>query len=124
MTICNSSIALCDLHFYAYHGVLPQERSVGAWYTLHFRAQVSMDQRALQQDDLAGTVSYAEIYDVIAEQMKMPSALLEHVAQRILSACFARFSQLGEAEICLQKDTPPIVGLDRGSCSVCISARP
>ena len=49
------------LKVYAYHGVLPQEQTVGANFYLTIEAEVDADDTALRGDDLSGTVSYAEV---------------------------------------------------------------
>lgn len=120
MKIKNYSIELNNIHLYAYHGALPQENKVGGWYTLNLKAAID-NHDSIKSDNLEATVNYAEIYEVVCNEMKIPSQLLEHVCGRILEKLFAKFASIGEIEISLAKDTPPIGG-DRLSCSVRIKA--
>ena len=120
MKIKNYSIELSNIHLYAYHGALPQENKVGGWYTLSLQASIgNLD--SIASDNLEATVNYAEIYEVICEEMKTPSKLLEHVCGRILEKLFDRFAIIEKIEITLTKDTPPMGG-DRLSSSVRIKA--
>lgn len=120
MKIKNYSIELNNIHLYAYHGALPQENKVGGWYTLNLQATIS-NLDSIKSDNLQATVNYAEIYEVVCNEMKIPSQLLEHVCGRILEKLFAKFESIEEIEILLTKDTPPMGG-DRLSSSVRIKA--
>lgn len=121
MTITNCEIRLDGLRFYAYHGVLEQERRVGGHYTVDLQLRLEQATAAIDNDDLAGTVNYAEVYDVVRKEMSVPSALLEHVAGRILRAVFAQFPLVAAACIVVRKDTPPM-GADSKGCAVKIDA--
>ena len=120
MKVKEYNIELSNIHLYAYHGVLPQENKVGAWYTLSLQATIS-NLDSIANDDLEATVNYAEIYEVICEEMKIPSRLLEHVCGRILERLFEKFAIIEKIEITLTKDTPPMGG-DRLSSSARIKA--
>ena len=102
-----SCIHLDNLRFHAFHGVLPQERTVGADFTLSIRLDVNVWD-AVWYDDLNFTISYAEVYDAVAEEMRVPSALLEHVAGRIIRRLYSNFPALENVWICLLKDNPPV----------------
>ena len=120
MKVKEYNIELSNIHLYAYHGVLPQENKVGAWYTLSLQATIS-NLDSIASDNLEATVNYAEIYEVICEEMRIPSRLLEHVCGRILERLFEKFAIIEKIEITLTKDTPPMGG-DRLSSSVKIKA--
>ena len=120
MRIKEYKIELSNIHLYAYHGVLPQENKEGGWYTLNLQATIS-NLDSIKSDNLQTTVNYAEIYEVVCNEMKIPSQLLEHVCGRILEKLFAKFESIEEIEISLTKDTPPMGG-DRLSSSVRIKA--
>lgn len=121
MQIQSTEILLRDLHFYAHHGVLPQERTVGGHFTLNLTLRLSDATSALFDDQLEGTVSYAEVYEVTAREMRKPSALLEHVAARIAQSLFDEFPLIEHITLTLQKDTPPM-GADCAGCAVRIAA--
>ena len=120
MNIKEYSIELDNIHLYAYHGALPQENKVGGWYTVNLRAKIS-NHESIANDKLDATVNYAEIYEVVRNEMQIPSQLLEHVCGRILDKLFEKFAIIEEVEITLTKDTPPMGG-DRLNSSVRIKA--
>ena len=107
MNISASSITLHRMRFHAYHGVLPQERLVGNDYEVTVVMDVDISKAALS-DNVADTVNYAEVYEVIQKVMLEPCHLLERVAWRISEALFSRFSSLGAVEVSITKLNPPM----------------
>lgn len=108
MKLLQTKICLDEMVFYAYHGVLPQECIVGTYYTLSLCLYVANIDKAIEKDDLSGTVNYAEVYHHVAKEMQQPSALLEHVAGRILESLFQHFVSVYKIRIKLSKKNPPI----------------
>ena len=118
MQITGYDIELRNVHIYAHHGVMQQEREVGAWFIIGIR--LSMDScECTENDDIEGTVSYADIYEIICNEMESPSNLLEHVCKRISNSIYSTFAQVKEIEITLCKETPPRGG-DRLNAAVTI----
>lgn len=120
MTILSSSILLPHMQFHAYHGVLPQERLVGAQFTVSLEVKVRFDE-ALLTDRLEGTVSYADIHQAVKEEMATPSALLEHVAGRIARRLFHDFPTIESLKLELMKQNPPM-GADIPAAGVRLEA--
>lgn len=120
MTITEYTISLGNVHLYAHHGVMPQEQQIGAWFTVDAELVVS-DNSCAVTDEIAGTVSYADVYDLIVREMASPSKLLENVAHRIVSAIFDEFATVSRVEVKITKDTPPMGG-DRLSAAVTLKA--
>lgn len=77
MKINNSTIFLKDIRCYAYHGVAPQENLIGNEYVIDLKLKVDIS-KAAQTDEVADTVNYAEVHNVIKTEMAIPSKLLEH----------------------------------------------
>ena len=113
-------IELEGMEFKAYHGVLEQEKVRGNEFVVDFRGELDLT-AAAESDNLNDTLNYAEIYDVVREEMKINSKLLEHVCGRILRRLFERFSSIVAVEISLKKETPPLGG-DALSSAVTINA--
>ena len=107
MTILSTTILLPQMHFHARHGVLPQERLVGAQFTVSLEVSTRFDQ-ALQSDSLEGTVSYADIHAAVKDEMSTPSALLEHVAGRIAHRLLHDFPTIDSLKLELMKQNPPM----------------
>lgn len=97
------------MEFYAYHGVLEQERIVGNTFLVDVRLQVDISS-AIESDQVEDTISYAEVYELVKEEMHIPSNLLEHVAGRIVSQLKHRFPQIKGIRVAVSKPTPPIEG--------------
>ncbi|MBQ4162384.1 MAG: dihydroneopterin aldolase [Parabacteroides sp.] len=114
-------IELEAMRFYAYHGVMPQERKVGNYYLVNLRLSAPLE-KAVVSDDLKDTINYATVYEVVKEEMEIPSQLLEHVAGRILSVLKERFPQLEEVHLKVSKLNPPFGG-DIYSASVILNER-
>ena len=100
-------IILKNLHIHGYHGVAPQEQLVGNDFVINLRLLADFS-AAIQSDNVNDTVSYAEVYEAVKEEMKQPSKLLEHVAGRMVERLFNSFPQVEEIELSLMKRNPPM----------------
>ena len=99
---------------YGFHGVLPQERVVGAYYIINIGIDTDFS-CAMETDELSGTISYADVYDIIRAEMAVPSRLLEHVAGRICHSLFQRFPVARGVHIEILKENPPMGADCRGA---------
>lgn len=114
-------IQLESMRFFAYHGVLEQERRVGNNYRLELSATLNA-YGSLYSDELSDTISYAEVYALVEREMAEPSLLLEHVLGRIAHRLFEAFSMIEGLELSLAKVKPPFKA-DLGAASVYLSVR-
>lgn len=121
MRIETTEIYLKDIRLFARHGVMEQERMTGGAFTVNLRLRITGAEGAVFRDNLSDTVNYAEAYQLVREEMGRPSALIEHVAGRILTAIFDRFPQVTEAEVEVCKDNPPM-GADCRGAAVSVRA--
>ena len=104
-----SKILLENLKIYSCHGVLPEETLIGTYYILNLEVHADL-WKAVGTDDLNDTINYAEINDIIHEEMKIPSNLMEHVAGRILKKITKKFPQVSFLKIKITKTNPPMPG--------------
>lgn len=102
-----SYILLENIRFFAYHGVAPQETTVGNEFVVSLRLKTGIA-RAMESDDVADTVNYAEIHQAVKEEMDIPSKLLEHVAGRIVRRLFNDFPTIESIDLKLSKRNPPM----------------
>lgn len=116
----NMYILLKDVKFYARHGVDPQETAVGAVFTVNLKIKTDFT-RALQTDELEGTLNYAEVYQAVKAEMEQPSKLLEHVGGRILQRLFDDFACIESIELELLKQNPPM-GADCAGAGIFLTA--
>ena len=109
-----SKIFLEDVKIYAYHGVLPEENIIGTYYILN--AEIHTDLwKASVSDDLNDTISYADINEIIHNEMKIQSKLLEHVAGRIIAKINEKFNQISYIKLRITKTSPPMKGEMKGA---------
>ena len=102
-------IELLGMRFHAFHGCLPSERENGGEYLVDFRCSINPE-TAIQTDELEYTLDYSAVYKIVAEQMALPSNLLENVAGRIRDAIEEAFPELEDFEISVAKLAPPVGG--------------
>ena len=76
MTITQSSIRLHDMRFYAYHGVMEQERRVGGDYVVSLSVDVDLSVPVVS-DSVEDTLNYAALYDVVARVPQVTSLSVE-----------------------------------------------
>lgn len=105
-TVSSSTITLSKCKFFAYHGVDEQEQAVGNHFEVTLKVFCPMD-KAMTDDDLSGTVNYAELYSVLQREMEKPSKLIENVAYRVIQAVIVAFPTVTGGEITVSKLTPP-----------------
>ena len=116
MTIAASKIYLDEMHFYAYHGVMEQERLVGGEYSVSLIVEADLTV-AVRTDDVADTINYATLYELVKSEMAIPSKLLEHVAGRIGRRAMETFEKITALTIRVTKVNPPM-GADSKGASV------
>ena len=103
-------IELEGMEFHSFHGVLEREKIAGNLFVVDFRGVLDM-RAAAESDKLEDALNYAEIYDVIAAEMAVPSELLEHAAGRIVNALAEKFPQLESFSVRVSKRRPPVAGI-------------
>lgn len=107
-------IELEGMEFKAYHGCLEQEKVRGNSFTVDFRGELDLS-AAAESDNLNDTLNYADIYEIISEEMSIPSELLENVAGRIMKEIERRFPQLVSFSVRVSKKRPPVDGVAQWS---------
>ena len=107
-------IELEGMEFKAYHGCLEQEKVRGNSFTVDFRGELDLS-AAAESDNLNDTLNYADIYEIVAYEMSIPSELLENVAGRIMKAIEERFPQLESFSVRVSKKRPPVDGVAQWS---------
>jgi 7,8-dihydroneopterin aldolase/epimerase/oxygenase len=115
-------VVLRGLHFYGYHGVNPEEQKLGQRFRVDLTVWADLS-RAAASDDLADTISYAEVYEAARAVMEgAPSRLLEHAAGRIGGALL-RDARVERARVRILKLGPPIPHMDQGAAGVDLEFR-
>ena len=106
-----ATIQIVNAHFYSYIGALPEEQVLGNRYIVNLTATYDAT-KAVANDDVADAVSYADLYDVIADKVgHSRDNLLEYVAGQILTEILDKYQLVDSCEITIQKAIPPIAGV-------------
>ena len=104
------TLELLDMQFYAHHGCFEEERKIGTRFCVDLRIDASYTHKAIETDTLEDALDYQRVYLLVKQEMEQPSALLEHVAGRILKTLKSAFPQTGKIEISVSKCQPPLGG--------------
>ena len=102
-------ISINGMRFYAHHGCFEQERAIGTHFCVDLQMEVDTS-RAEMSDNIADTVNYLEVYQVVKREMEQPSHLLEHVAHRIGEAVQVEFPDTMSVVVKVSKLNPPLGG--------------
>ena len=90
------------------HGVLPAEKLAAQPFVVDVELDVDLSVSA-DSDDLADTVSYAEVADDVVAVIETTSVdLIEHLADRIVAACLRR-DAVESATVTLHKPRAPLL---------------
>ncbi len=101
-------IILAGLAFYGYHGVMMEENSLGQRFRIDLELGLDMDAAALT-DDVAQTISYADIYDLVKEAFEEKRfKLIEALGHHIITRLFGRFERLDWIRIRVRKPEAPL----------------
>jgi len=97
------------IRVYAYHGCLPEEELVGGPFLVDVDVDTDFS-GATVTDNLAQTVDYETIVNIVSEEMAVRSKLIEQVGQRIVNQIKARFSPVERVEVTIKKLEAPLSG--------------
>ena len=103
-------ILLEGMRFYGYHGVNPEEQSLGQRFVVDLA--ISADLRAAgQSDDLSLTISYSHVFKLvrpIVEEQRFD--LLEALAETIAAAVLREFGLAERVSVTVRKPGAAIKG--------------
>ncbi len=103
-------IILTGMQFYGFHGVNPEERSLGQPFIVDLDAELDLS-AASESDRLPDTVSYTALYRVVKSVMEgEPRNLLEAAAGAIAGRVLEQHTSVVGIRIRVQKPRPPIKG--------------
>jgi len=97
--------------FYAYHGVLSEEKSVGG----KFEADVDIYtdfSKAAESDSLEQTINYHQVYKFVHQLvLEKKYHLLETLAANIVEALLAKYPAIKKVAFRIRKNNPPMGGV-------------
>jgi dihydroneopterin aldolase len=103
-------ILLEGLRFFGYHGVYPEERTLGQRFIVDVVAELDL-RNAGAHDELDETVNYASIYATVRSIVEgEPLMLIEAVADRSARAVLEAYPAIDAVEITVRKPAVTIRG--------------
>lgn len=112
-----TKVQVSGLRLRGFHGVGEQEQRVGNIFVYDVEL-VYPWLEAAAEDNVALTVSYADVVEVVKRVNTAPSRLLENIALRLKESLVATFSDITGGKICVSKLTPPIPNSEMDSAAV------
>ncbi len=110
MTKSLSKIEIKGLQFYAYHGVMTEEKEIGGKFEIDLEYYYNAT-KAIIADDLNYAVNYKEILFDIAEFMNGDSYnLIETIAYELLSNLMEKYENVTKMTIRVRKYNIPYKG--------------
>lgn len=112
-------IEIENMEFYAFHGHFREEQVVGNKFLVNVQIDVDTE-KSQKTDELADTINYVRIYQIIKYQMDIKSKLLENLADRIVNAIYSEFPEIKSVRLKVSKMNPPVGGkMDCVSVTLC-----
>lgn len=102
-------IKINSIQLYAKHGCLVEEGKIGSIYNVNVTINTDFTKAAIS-DNLNDAVDYVHLYQIVKDEMAIRSALLEHVANRILDKMLREIPLIKKASVTIAKINPPIGG--------------
>lgn len=102
-------IELQGMRFFAHHGCFSEERTIGNYFIVDLEVEADLSTASVS-DSLEDTLNYQLLFDIVKEEMAVPSDLLEHVAGRIIRRVRAVFPDICSGSVSISKINPPLGG--------------
>ena len=102
-------IYLENIRTYSHHGCMKEETVIGSEYRVDLWVDADLTV-ASSSDNLKDTPDYVVLHQIVVKEMKIPSRLLEHVAQRIIERIKSTVKNLDHIRVRVSKINPPIGG--------------
>jgi dihydroneopterin aldolase len=107
--VSQTRLVLRGLSFHAHHGYRPEEVLLGARFVVDVELQLAL---VPQEDDLAHTVDYAQVYEAVREEVTQQRyRLIETLADRIAERLWQSYPQVEALTVRVHKPQAPLPGL-------------
>ena len=104
----SDQIVLTGIHGFGYHGLFDQERKDGQDFFVDLTLSVDLT-AAAQSDAIEDTVNYAEITDLVAEEITTnPVNLIEKLAARIAERILNQHIKVKTVTVTVHKPQAPV----------------
>ncbi len=103
------NVELQGAEFFAHHGFYPQEQLLGCRFLVDISVGF-VPIGELNEDNLAHTVNYEQLYAIAAIEMKHPRKLIETLAQAMIDKIKVTYPFIERAVVTIKKLNPPLQG--------------
>jgi dihydroneopterin aldolase len=104
-------IRISGIKAFGYHGVFETERASGQDFYVDVELEVDLT-RASVSDDVKDTINYAEVTDLVVEEITTnPVSLIEKLAGRIAERIKATFAQAARVTVTVHKPQAPVTAV-------------
>ncbi len=104
-----TEILLEEVEFFGHHGITREERDKGNTFLVNI--SVKLKSEDFQKfESIEDSVDYVDLYNIIKEEMEVPTPLLEQIGSRILKRLSAYENKIEQAQLKIVKKNPPIGG--------------
>jgi 7,8-dihydroneopterin aldolase/epimerase/oxygenase len=104
----SDQIVLTGIHGFGYHGLFEQERKSGQDFFVDLTLVVDL-RAASMSDAIADTVNYAEITDLVVEEITTnPVNLIEKLAGRIADRVLTEHVKINSVIVTVHKPQAPV----------------
>jgi dihydroneopterin aldolase len=101
-------IRISGIKAFGYHGVFETERANGQDFFVDVELEVDLT-RASVSDDVKDTINYAEVTDIVVEEITTnPVSLIEKLAGRIAERIKVTFAQAARVTVTVHKPQAPV----------------
>jgi dihydroneopterin aldolase len=101
-------IRITGVKAFGYHGVFETERASGQDFYVDIELEVDLT-RASVSDDVKDTINYAEVTDMVVEEITTnPVSLIEKLAGRIAERIKVTFYQAARVTVTVHKPQAPV----------------
>ena len=104
----SDQISIVGIKAFGYHGVLPREAVEGQEFIVDLLITLDL-QAASRSDDLADTINYAELAQIVYENIVGERVqLIERLAGRIADAIKSTYQQISSISVTVHKPHAPV----------------
>jgi dihydroneopterin aldolase len=104
-------IRISGIKAFGFHGVFETERASGQDFYVDVELEVDLT-RASVSDDVKDTINYAEVTDLVVEEITTnPVSLIEKLAGRIAERIKATFAQAARVTVTVHKPQAPVTAV-------------
>lgn len=98
-------VSLSNIQVYGYIGVRPEEKAAGRWFSVSVHIDFHL-KKAGETDDVAHTVDYGKVAEVVKIAMKTKHNLLEAACRSIAEKVLAHYPSVEKMEVIIRKMHP------------------